>query len=148
MLRLFLDKIYICYLDNIFVYSEDKKQYSIYMEQVLEVFSRKGFRLKLSKYKFYIRRIIFLGYVIILGKISLDPEKVKTIITWEILIIVKQIQSFLGFVNFYKKFIKLYSKVVLFLIDLTRKNQVFKWTENIKKMFQELKQTFAKELIC
>jgi hypothetical protein len=80
MLRPFLDKIYICYLDDILVYSENKKQYSIYIKQVLEVLAKKRFRLKLSKYNFYIKEIVFLGYVITLGKISLDPEKVRVII--------------------------------------------------------------------
>jgi hypothetical protein len=63
----------------------------MYIKQVLEILVEKGFRLKLSKYNFYTKEIIFLGYVIILGKISLDPKKVQAIITWEILIIVKQI---------------------------------------------------------
>jgi hypothetical protein len=81
MLQPFLDKIYICYLDDILVYSENKKQYNIYIKQVLEVFAEKGFRLKLSKYNFYIKEIVFLGYVIILGKIGLDPEKIRAIIT-------------------------------------------------------------------
>jgi hypothetical protein len=48
----------------------------MYIKQVLEVLAEKRFRLKLSKYNFYIREIIFLGYIIILGKISLDPEKI------------------------------------------------------------------------
>jgi hypothetical protein len=81
MLRLFLDKIYICYLGNILVYSEDKEQYVIYIKQVLEVLIEKGFRLKLSKYNFYTKEIIFLGYIIILGKISLDPKKIRVITT-------------------------------------------------------------------
>jgi hypothetical protein len=48
----------------------------MYIKQVLEVFTKKRFRLKLSKYNFYTREIIFLGYVIILKKIDLDPKKV------------------------------------------------------------------------
>jgi hypothetical protein len=63
----------------------------MYIKQVLEVLAKKGFRLKLSKYNFYIKEIMFLGYIIILGKISLDPEKIRAITTWEILAIVKQI---------------------------------------------------------
>jgi hypothetical protein len=80
MLRPFLDKIYICYLDDILVYSEDEEQYNMHIKQVLEVFAEKKFRLKLSKYNFYIKEIVFLGYIIILGKIGLDPEKVRAII--------------------------------------------------------------------
>jgi hypothetical protein len=81
MLRLFLDKIYIYYLDDILVYSEDKEQYNTYVKQVLEILAEKGFCLKLSKYNFYTKEIMFLGYIIILGKISLDPEKVRAITT-------------------------------------------------------------------
>jgi hypothetical protein len=61
----------------------------MYVKQVLEIFIEKRFCLKLSKCNFYIKEIVFLGYIIILGKISLDPKKVRVIITWEILIIIK-----------------------------------------------------------
>jgi hypothetical protein len=53
----------------------------MYIRQVLEAFAKKRFCLKLSKYNFYIKEIVFLGYVIILGKIGLDPEKIRAIIT-------------------------------------------------------------------
>jgi hypothetical protein len=63
----------------------------MYIKQVLEVLAKKGFRLKLSKYNFYTKEIMFLGYIIILGKISLDPKKIRVITTWETLTIIKQI---------------------------------------------------------
>jgi hypothetical protein len=53
----------------------------MYIKQVLEALAKKRFRLKLSKYNFYIKEIVFLGYIITLGKINLDPEKVQVIIT-------------------------------------------------------------------
>jgi hypothetical protein len=80
-LRPFLDKTCICYLDDILVYSEDKEQYSMYVKQVLEVLAKKRFRLKLSKYNFYTKKIVFLGYIIIPRKINLDPKKVQAITT-------------------------------------------------------------------
>jgi hypothetical protein len=52
----------------------------MYIKQVLEVLAKKGFYLKLSKYNFYTKEIIFLDYIIILGKISLDLKKVRVII--------------------------------------------------------------------
>jgi hypothetical protein len=51
------------------------------IRQILEILAKKSFRLKLSKYNFYIRKIMFLGYIITPGKISLDPEKIRVIIT-------------------------------------------------------------------
>jgi hypothetical protein len=59
------------------------------MKQVLEILAKKRFRLKLSKCNFYIKEIVFLGYIIILRKIGLNPEKIQAITTWETLIIVK-----------------------------------------------------------
>jgi hypothetical protein len=52
----------------------------MYIKQVLKILAEKIFRLKLSKYNFYTKEIIFLGYIIILRKISLDPEKIQVII--------------------------------------------------------------------
>jgi hypothetical protein len=63
----------------------------MYIKQVLEVFAKKRFCLKLSKCNFYTKEIIFLGYIITLRKISLNPKKVRVIITWETLIIIKQV---------------------------------------------------------
>jgi hypothetical protein len=53
----------------------------MYIKQVLKILAKKKFCLKLSKYNFYIREIVFLGYIITLGKIGLDPEKIQVIIT-------------------------------------------------------------------
>jgi hypothetical protein len=52
----------------------------MYIKQVLEILAEKRFCLKLSKYNFYTKKIMFLGYIIILGKISLNPKKVQAII--------------------------------------------------------------------
>jgi hypothetical protein len=52
----------------------------MYIKQVLEILMEKGFCLKLSKYNFYTKEIMFLGYIIILGKISLDLKKIQVII--------------------------------------------------------------------
>jgi hypothetical protein len=53
----------------------------MHIKKVLEILAKKRFRLKLSKCNFYIREIVFLGYIIILGKIGLDPEKIRAITT-------------------------------------------------------------------
>jgi hypothetical protein len=53
----------------------------MHIKQVLEVLAKKRFRLKLFKYNFYTKKFLFLGYIIILGKISLDPKKIRVIIT-------------------------------------------------------------------
>jgi hypothetical protein len=51
----------------------------MYIKQILEILTEKRFCLKLSKYNFYIKKIIFLDYIIILKKINLDPKKIQVI---------------------------------------------------------------------
>jgi hypothetical protein len=64
----------------------------------------------------------FLGYVISPSGISMDPSRVKTVVEWKQPTNVKDVQSFLGFTNFYQRFIKDYSKVALPLMELTKKS--------------------------
>jgi hypothetical protein len=76
ILREYLGKFIIYYLDNILIYSENEEDHEKHVSLVLEALSKIDSRLKLSKYEFSVRKTIFLGYVIKLGKISIDPEKI------------------------------------------------------------------------
>jgi len=59
----------------------------------------------IKKYKFFIRKTDFIGFIIELGKISIDPKKVKAIVSWQELKNVMQLRLFLGFCNYYRRFI-------------------------------------------
>jgi len=59
----------------------------------------------IKKYKFFIRKTNFIGFIIKLGKISMDLKKVKTIVSWQEQENVMQLRSFLGFCNYYRRFI-------------------------------------------
>jgi len=58
----------------------------------------------IKKYKFFIRKTDFIGFIIKLGKISMDLKKVKAIVSWQELENVTQLRLFLGFYNYYKRF--------------------------------------------
>jgi len=58
-----------------------------------------------KKYKFFIRKTNFVGFIIKLGKISMDLKKVKAIVSWQELENIMQLRSFLGFCNYYRRFI-------------------------------------------
>ncbi len=66
-----------------------------------------------------------LSCIISKNGITMDPRKVQTIIDWAILVFVQDIQCFLGFTNFYECFIAHYSSIMAFLIQLTKKDQLF-----------------------
>ena len=59
----------------------------------------------IKKYKFFIRKTDFIGFIIKLGRISIDLKKVEAIVDWQELENVTQLRSFLGFCNYYRRFI-------------------------------------------
>jgi hypothetical protein len=61
--------------------------------------------LKASKYEFHTDRMEYLGYIISPMGMSMDPEKVRAVAEWREPTNVKGVQSFLGFANFYRRFI-------------------------------------------
>jgi hypothetical protein len=84
----------------------------------------------------------FLGYTISFKGIFMDPRKVQTIVEWHTPSFVHDVHCFLGIANFYYKFICNYSKIVLPLTQLTKKNQAFVWTPEADKAFTQLKEAF------
>jgi len=59
----------------------------------------------IKKCEFFIRKTNFIGFIVKLGKISIDLKKVKAIVSWQELENVTQLRSFLGFYNYYRRFI-------------------------------------------
>ena len=88
-------------------------------------------------------KVNFLGYIISAEGIEMDQEKIKTVLEWEPPGTVKEVQSFLGFANFYRRFIEGYSKLTRPLTDLTKKSEKFKWSENCQLVVEELKKRFT-----
>jgi len=73
----------------------------------------------------------------------MDPKKVQTIIEWPTPYQVRDIQAFLGFVNFYRQFIEGYSELTLPLTRLTKKNEPWAWTDCYRVAFDSLKTAFS-----
>ena len=73
------------------------------------------------------------------GKISMDSGKLKGIQDWPTPTMVKQTRGFLGFGNFYQRFIQGFSNLARPLNDLLKKDKKFEWTDDCQKAFDELK---------
>ena len=85
----------------------------------------------------------YLGLIIGNGQISMDPTKLSAIDTWKPPTSVKGIQSFLGFANFYRKFIPNYSNIITPLTFLTKKDQPWIWSSFQQHTFNHLRQIFS-----
>ena len=125
VLRAHLDLIVIAYLNNILIYLEDEKEHVQHVQDVLKYLSRANLLLKPKKYQFYKKQVEFLRYIVGVDGIQISLGKIAVICEQLRPQIVKEIQSFLGFTNFNRRFIKEYSKKALLLIKATKKEKKF-----------------------
>ena len=107
-----VDTIYIVYLDNILIYLKDEDNYVEHVKQVLRQLRAQGLYAKLLKYIFYTKNVKFLGFIITPNGIIINPARVKVIKEQPKPKSYKDIQVFLSFANFYRRFIQNYSDTV------------------------------------
>ena len=100
-----------------------------------------------EKCEWHKSRVNYLGYIISANGVEMYPEKINTVLEWDAPETVKDIQPFLGFANFYRRFIEGYSKLTRPLTNLTKKLKKFFWSAECDKAFQELKCRFTSALM-
>ena len=138
-----LDKFVIVYLDDILIFSETEEDHVEHLRQVLNLLRQHKLYCKLSKCEFFRRRIKFLGHTISDSGIETDQDKITAIQDWPVPKNVKELQSFLGLANYYRRFIKNHSKIVAPLTALTRKDQDYIWTDSQQHAFDAIKQALT-----
>ena len=138
-----LDSIVIIYLDDILIFSENEEQHKIDLERVLRKLEQHKLYAKLSKCEFFKSEVAFLGHVISEKGIAVDPSKVKSIVDWPNLTCVNDIQSFLGLVNYYRRFIRNLAKIAAPLTELLKKDNPFVWSSLQESAFRMLKQVMT-----
>ena len=131
--------VVICYMDDILIYTETLAEHHQVTQEVLATLHHHKLFLKPKKCKFEQQEINYLGLVISCGHIRMDPVKVQGVADWLAPTQVKEIQSFLGFVNFYHQFIWGFSDIAHPLHTLTRKSKKWSWGLPEQKAFKALK---------
>ncbi|MGB2685899.1 MAG: pol polyprotein, partial [Olleya sp.] len=139
----YLDVFVIVYLDDILIYSKSEQEHVKHVKMVFEKLSQRNLLLKPEKCEFHRKEVEFLGYLVGIDGIRMDEAKVAAVLQWPTPTTVKEVQAFLGFANFYRRFIRDFSKITKPLTELTRKDTVFKWDEPAAEAFEELKKTFT-----
>ena len=123
-----LDVSVIIYLDNIFIYSNNPADHKKHVHEVLCHLQRNGLYAHPDKCRFSEDTIEYLSFILSKDGLKMDPSKVQTIQDWPEPHKVKDIQSFLGFANFYHHFISDYSNIVIPLTRLTHKGILWNFT--------------------
>lgn len=134
------------YLDDVVVYSPDFDTHIEHLEQVFEKLAAHGLKLQPHKCSLFQRKVTYLGHVISKDGISIDPEKTAAVKDWPIPSTIKQVQSFLGFVGYYRRFIKGFSKMAAPLnallvgtASMRQGKRTVDWTPDCQVAFDTLK---------
>ncbi|KAK3559956.1 hypothetical protein QTP86_030321 [Hemibagrus guttatus] len=139
-----LGKGVIAYIDDILVYSKSLEEHVLHVREVLSRLQRHHLYVKLEKCEFHRTMVTFLGYVISQRGVEMDMVKVWAVTDWPAPTTVRELQRFLGFANFYRRFIRNYSSVAGPLTSLLRgKPKRLAWTDQARTAFQQLKENFT-----
>ncbi|KAK3524539.1 hypothetical protein QTP70_029852 [Hemibagrus guttatus] len=139
-----LGKWVIAYIEDILVYSTSLEEHVHHVRAVLSRLQQHHLYVKPEKCEFHQTMITFLGYVTTRQGVAMDLTKVQVVTQWPSPTSVKELQRFLGFANFYRRFIHNYRSVVGPLTSLLReKPRRLAWTDQAQAAFLQLKDCFT-----
>ena len=144
-----IDVTCVVYLDDILIYSAKTAEHWLHVQQVLERLRRFGLFANQRKCQFCTRKVEFLGFIVSTNGVAMDEERVKTIKEWPRPKTYREVQVFLGFANFYRRFIHRYSSIAAPLTGLLKgskdgkKSGPLQWSDGAKVAFRTLQDTFA-----
>jgi len=138
-----LDVCVMIYQDDILIYSNNMSEHHWHMKEVLKHLRKAGLYAKAKKCEFHSESVEYLGYILSPSGLTMSDDKVKIIQDWPEPKKVKDIQSFLGFTNFYRQFIFNYLDIVIPLTCLTWKVIPWKFNSSCVDAFNSLKKAFT-----
>ena len=137
------------YLDDIVVFSKSFEEHLTRLEAVFQRLHQAGLKLKTSKCHFFKQSIKYLGHIISAKGVHTDPDKISTVRDWPVPISAKELLSFLGFVGYYRRFIRNFSQIARPLYQVTtgvpsKRNKIkicpgFRWGPEQEDAFKKLK---------
>lgn len=143
----YIDKTTIVYLDDILIFSKTLEEHKIHVRQILNVLKKEKLIANLKKCELGKTELTFVGFKITAQGISPSPEKVKVVQHWPQMRNVQEVRQFIGFAQFYKRFIKDFASIAAPLTDLTRgtgiKTRPIVWTSDCQNSFDRLKKLLS-----
>jgi hypothetical protein len=132
------------YMDDLLVYAKTIEEHDALVRKVLRRLTSNKLAVEPAKCVWRATEVEFLGYIIGRDGIKMSQEKVEAVLSWKSPSSLTELQSFLGFANFYRRFIKDYSGVARPLTELTKGDKKdWRWTAEGEKSFTELKTRFT-----
>ena len=139
MFRPYLDRFVLVYLDDILIFSRSAEEHLDHLRTVLQTLRDNKFFAKGKKCEFFMKEIMFLGFLVGNDSVKPDPKKLEAIKSWPPLSCVSDVRRFMGLANQYRKYIPYFADLAAPLTNLMRQSSAFLWTPECQKAFDELK---------
>jgi hypothetical protein len=144
-------KICVIYLDDLIIFSNNFEEHLERLETVLNRLRECNLKLAPAKCVFMQEEVKYVGFIVSQGGIATDPDKVEKVVKWPIPTNPEEVRQFVGFVGFYRKYIKDFTKIVRPLYEVmpvqnqksgkkTKSDENFVWGESQQKAFTQLKE--------
>ena len=128
------------YLDDILVFSKTAEEHLQHLRLILTKLQNAGLYAKLSKCKFALKALKFLGHIVDDHGISPDPAKVQIVLDWPTPTSVSEVRSFMGLAQYFRKFIQGFATLAAPLTALFKKDTEFVWSQACMQAFQHIKE--------
>src|SRR6266481_4328493 len=138
-----IDVSMVVYLDDILIYSDNPDQHTAHIRVVLSRLHKNCLYVQADKCEFHTSLCEYLGYMLSPQGLTMSAYKIQAIQDWPESQKSRDIMSFLGFANFYRRFIYGYLEITIPLTHLTQKNVARDWTDNCQEAFNKLKKAFT-----
>ena len=137
-----LDIFCVVYLDDILIFSPNLNDHIKHVKEILTCLRKNNLFAKLEKCEFHKSSVEFLGYIVSSKGLKMDNNKINAIKDWPIPQNIKDIQTFIGFANFYRRFINKFSFIVTPITNLLKNDVKWNWDELTQLAFDKLKRAF------
>ena len=134
--RPYVDQFVVVFIDDILVYSKDAQEHEQHLRIVLETLREKKLYAKLSKCDFWLKEVSFLGHIVSVEGIRVDPTKIEAVVNWKPPQNVTEVRSFFGLAGYYRRFVRDFSFIASPLTKLLRKGIKFEWTDKCQNSFE------------
>ncbi len=132
--REWLDDFVVIYINDILVYNNSMEEHVEHLWKVFQRLRENKLYVKFEKCKFGVTKMDFLGHKITQEGLKIDDHKVKAILDWEPPRLVLALKSFLGLASYYRKFIKNFVKITMFLTNLLKQSsETYEWMKYAMK---------------
>lgn len=127
------------YLDDVIVLGRTFEDHLHNLQAVFHRFREAGLKLKLPKCAFFQSKVQYLGHIISEEGVAPDPAKIQKVVSWPTPTSTREVQQFLGFASYYRRFIRDFARVAKPLHRLTERTKSFLWTADCQSAFEELR---------